>query len=599
MDIFKRGKKIDRKRAIKIITVLCTVLFIVKVLMVYSQPPECEMVAFTTFSESLEKGEVEKVYIDSNKRKVRYTLLDDRTRDLSLEEREEIPLSEKKFYITDYPFNNLEFSKLVLDSGAQLEVNSFGSNIWSTILAVLLNILPLVIFLGLVLRLANKQISGNGGIIAQKRDTKVTFKDIVGHDEALHDIQQALKLMVNAEKYQDLNVTAPKGILLIGPPGTGKTMIAEAIANEAKMSFFPVDSSAMIDRFVGLGAKNIRDTFAKARSNQPAIVFFDEIDAIGALRGSTLSTSEHQQTLNALLQELDGFKPNEQVYIMAATNRFESLDPALVRSGRFDRKITINPPRDTKVRVKLLQHYLDGVLDETLNLDIIARQTSGFSGADIKNICNEAKMMVILNDEKTVKQEYLEEAIDKVMFNGNRTKNEYKKDLEIAAYHESGHALSMLLSDMPIARISVIPNTSGVGGMVIRQEDSESLMTTKRTLINQIKSLYCGRIAEELIFGADGVTIGASNDLSMADKILDRYLFEFAFDKDYGLVKLDDRTHAEKKSELANSLYREAYKELENNIDILKKIAEEVLKKETIDGVELKEMYERFKASVV
>lgn len=553
-------------------------------------------VEFEQLEDELDKGDVDTVYIDPSAVNIRYTLLTEDTEFLTIEERNKIPISEKQLYITGYPNGDDNFNREVLESGAQLVYKDFGDSIASDFVIALIKELPFILFMGLALfmswRITKKQFEfGTSKAKLVPENTNVTFDDIIGQDEVIKDIKMELKLMQNESMYKELNARPVKGLLLAGPPGTGKTMIAKALANEAKIKFFYINSSSIIDRFVGMGAKNVRDAFETAKKNQPCILFFDEIDAIGSNRDNTMQNSENTQTLNALLQELDGFETSDKVYLIAATNRMDRLDPALVRPGRFDRKIVINPPRDSATRLKLFEHYLKDATDEEVDLQVMAKQTAGFTGADIAQICNEAKVIAIQNDKKKVSSENIEEALDKFLLNGNRTRNEYKKDLEIVAYHESGHALSMLLNGMPVARISVIPNTSGVGGMVV-QQDEETLFISKKTARNKIKSLYSGRIAEELVFGSENITSGASNDIEQAQKLLEKYVIDLGFDTETGLAAPKDETDTKKRiSELAKVYYETAKEEIKSHMDVLEKIEKQVIEKETMTGSELTELY--------
>lgn len=543
------------------------------------------------FLEMLNNQEIEVIYADTLGKRLRFAPYTDETRKLTEQEREKLEYKLSDLYETDLLTLKAED---VSKCGARIVYKSFSSGaktaFWTMGLPIIMN----VAMLGFLFYIFNKQFNfrtNKSNLVKENKEVK--FEDVIGQDEVIDDIKSLIEVMKNKDKYKDVDLRIPKGVLLIGPPGTGKTMIAKAMATEAGMKFFAVNSSSMIDRFVGMGAKNVRETFAEARKNTPCIVFFDEIDAIGTARDLS-GNSENRQTINALLQELDGFSNRDNMLVVAATNCYEQLDKALIRAGRFDRKIVINPPKDAETRLRLLEHYLGNLNNDSLNLMAIAKQLQGFTGADIDQVCNEAKLIMVQRGLDKIDQDNIEEAIDKTLFNGNRTRNKYETDLNIVAHHESGHALSLLLNNKPVARISIVPSTSGVGGMVV-SEDEDTLFTTKSDIRAQVKSMYSGRIAEELIFGADSITSGASNDLEKANALLDSYIKNFAFDEDYGLIPLDDKTSGQRKSEIAKSLYEEAYKELSNNLDILKELAKKVLEEETMDGDQLKSFYNSIK----
>ena len=556
-------------------------------------------VTFNQFNEMLVNGDIDTVFIDTQEANIKFRVYTEETRGLTPTQRGQLPVVLGDMYITDYLNNNEMLTQLIVESGAMLEYRSFGAS--STMLAVLQMLLGIGINLGflyMVYRLMKKQTNFSSGQKAQMVSEQVSnihFSDIIGQDEVIDDIKHVIKVMQDKDKYAQFNVRLPKGILLIGPPGTGKTMIAKALANEAHMNFFSVNSSALIDRFVGMGAKNIRETFEEAKKHTPCIIFLDEIDAIGGSRQSGIDNSEHRQTLNALLQELDGFTGSENILVIGATNCYEYLDKALVRAGRFDRKIIINPPRDSDTRLALLKHYLGDSITDGVNLDVVAKQLAGFTGADIDQVSNEAKLICIQKGEARVTQDIIDEAIEKALFNGNRTKTKYVDDLNIVAHHECGHALSLLLNGLPVARISVVPNTSGVGGMVLQQE-GDTLFYKKNDIRCRVKSMYSGRIAEELVFGAENITSGASSDLKQANNMLDHYINDFAFDSEYGLIPLAEEKAQDKKRELAQELYNEAKEEIRDNLDILKSMAVVVLENETMDGESLTDLYNRLVA---
>ena len=548
-------------------------------------------VPYEEFQKDLKDGKIDTVYVDAHDIDVKFSLLNDKTKNLSLDDRNKIPLSKKEVYRTSYPYNSNDFSMEVIQNGAQFIVKSLYIqpvfvNFITTILAF---ILPIYAMYLLMIKIVDRQFgfSTQKSVLKPELTSHVRLSDVIGQDEVIDELKTELRLMREQDTYSSLHVRPSKGILLLGPPGTGKTMIAKALANEAHMNFYYVNSSAFIDRFVGMGAKNIRDTFKTARENQPCILFFDEIDAIGMSRDTNMGNQEGIQTLNALLQELDGFKTSDQVFVIAATNREDHIDPALLRSGRFDRKITINPPKNAAVRKKLFEKYLGTACDETVNLDAISKQTSGFTGADIAQIANEAKLISVQNGLTSVSQNALEDAIDKFLLKGNKTKTSHTKDLSIVSFHECGHALSMILSGLPVARISIIPNTSGVGGMVVR-EDQDHMFLTKDQLEKEIISLYAGRAAEELIFGRDFITNGASNDISVAKEQLKSYVLDYGFSEKIGMAETEDSDAVQEEiNRLSFVFYNKAKNELKEHLDVLKEMQKVVLKEETMDGGKL------------
>lgn len=581
-----------------------------------------EVVDYKVFQEQLASNNVNVVYLDSEQ--MRWVTVDDSSKfveeirekkkkslkkgeELSdivtVEERTQAAAKVRKLYETNYPYYD-DFRKDLLENGVVIVYRSFSSVFFKYIvlLASAIPVIIMAVLLWVVMQQSSGGLFGKGKTATATRDKSVTFKDIIGLDENLEDIKFTLSIIKNKKLRKKHNLRAPKGLLLAGPPGTGKTMIAKAISNELKINMISVDSSSLIQLYVGLGAMRVREIFKEARQHKPCILFFDEIDAIGAERGNSRGNSENDQTLNALLQEMDGFDSESGIFVIAATNRIDTLDKALLRPGRFDKKIIINPPKNNDNRLKLYEYYLKGEDLSDVDLNTIAKQSSGFTGADIAQVTNEAKMIAVANNIETLNTKILEEAIDKIWFKGNRTKTAVDKDKEITAYHESGHALSSILNKMPVARISIVPNTSGVGGMVVN-EDEDTAFTTKEVLRNRIKMAYGGRIAEELIYGKEKITTGASADIRMATNVIRAYIEEYGFDSDIGMIDVTSMIKAgyllennvtDKISKLSKELYEESYEQIKANIDILHKMAKVVKQEETIDGTRLMKYYEQF-----
>lgn len=583
-----------------------------------------EVVEYNVFQEQLKNHEVNVVFLESDSmqwvtnedskdelEKVRENERkklkngEELAEEITVEQRKLAANNVRKIYETNYPYYD-DFRKDLLENGAVIVYKSFSS-LFVKYVILLVSATP-VILMGLVLWVvmaqANGGLFGKGKTATATKDKSVKFSDIIGLDENIDDIKFTLSILKNKKLRKKHNLRAPKGLLLAGPPGTGKTMIAKAISNELNINMISVDSSSIIQMYVGLGAMRIREIFKEARLHKPCIIFFDEIDAIGGVRGGDKggAATEYDQTLNALLQEMDGFAADGGVFVIAATNRIDTLDKALLRPGRFDKKIVINPPRNVDTRYKLYEYYLKGEDLSEVDLNTIAKQSSGFTGADIAQITNEAKMIAVANGLETLNTKIIEEAIDKVWFKGNRTKNAKEKDKEITAYHESGHALSSILNNMPVARISIVPNTAGVGGMVVN-EDEDTAFITKETLRNRVKMAYSGRIAEELIYGKDKITTGASADIKMATNVIRAYIEEYGFDREIGMIDVTSMIKAgyllegnvtDKIYKLSTELYNEAYNQIKDNLDILHKMALVVKQEETIDGTKLKEYYNKF-----
>ena len=461
-----------------------------------------------------------------------------------------------------------------------------------------------------------------GGRVTEKdviQTTDVTFDDIIGHDEIIDDIKFITELIKNPDKGKEVGVQIPKGILLDGPPGTGKTLLAKAIAHEAGVPFLNQNASGLIEMYVGLGAKRVRGLFKIARKKEPCVVFIDEIDAVGAKiarkkapcvvfideidavgakRGKDKNSSENDQTINALLQEMDGFNGREGIFIIAATNRADTLDEALVRSGRFDRKITVNPPRDWTVRRDLFEHYLGKFkCSEAIDIDTLAKQTPGFTGADIAMVCNEASIVAIMHNKEEIDTACIEEAIDKKVFNGNRSKTEAPEDdRNIVAYHEAGHAVMHYILGEPIARASIQATTSGVGGVVFGV-DKGTMFTTRKMLRDMVLVGYAGRVSEEIKFGTENITTGARNDIEQATDIITSYIEKYGFDEDFGLLSIgvladkhliDSKYIVNRSSTISKELYIECKKLLSENYEKVELLAKALLKHETMSGADIK-----------
>lgn len=448
-------------------------------------------------------------------------------------------------------------------------------------------------------------IGNSGAKIYAESDIKTTFADVAGQDEAKETLTEIVDFLHNPSKYTEVGASLPKGALLVGPPGTGKTLIARAVAGEAKVPFFAISGSEFVQMFVGMGAAKVRDLFKQANEKAPCIIFIDEIDAIGKRRDSGMGNDEREQTLNQLLTEMDGFDGRKGVVILAATNRPESLDKALLRPGRFDRRVQMELP-DLEGRKAILSVHLKKVKHNDIDMNIVARATAGSSGAELANIVNEAALRAVRMGHKSVTTSDLEESVETVLA-GAQKKNTVLSDTEkkLVAYHEIGHALvaAMQTHSAPIHKITIIPRTSGALGYTMQVDNGEHYLMDKKELINRIVTLTGGRSAEETVFGA--VTTGASNDIEQATKLARAMVTRYGMSEKYDMMGLETVNNAylggdssltcsaDTASDIDRevlNVIKEAHEKAKSiitkHMDIMHKAATFLIEKETITGDE-------------
>jgi len=553
---------------------------------------EIKEVSYNQFLDYVETGAVDTVYYNKNVEYITFTMYNDDTRGLSKEERKDYNYKNEDKRKVLNP-NKDTFREDMLLKDVNIVKTDDNKELISAILSLITTIAIYIIIIKLMMSIMVPGSNINEKDMIQKTD--VTFDDIIGHDEIINDVKFITELIKHPEKGEKIGAKLPHGILLEGPPGTGKTLIAKAIAHEADVPFINQNASGFIEMYVGLGAKRVRSLFKLAKKKAPCIIFIDEIDAIGVARDSKNSHSENEQTINALLQEMDGFGTADNIFVIAATNRADALDKALVRSGRFDRRIVVNPPRDWTVRRDLFNHYLDKYkVADDLDIDTLAKQTSGFTGADIAMVCNEASIIAVMADSEVINKDDLESAIDRKIFRGNRSKAETDtSDRQIVAYHEAGHAVMTWLLGRPIARASIQSTTSGVGGAVFR-EDTTSKFTSNKDLRELVMIAYAGRASEDIKFKS--LSDGASNDITKATEMMTEYIERLGFDDDFGLLDmgvlsrehlLDSKDITKKLSQMSKELYTECKQKLNDNYGKVETLAQSLLDCNTLSGDEI------------
>lgn len=525
----------------------------------------------------------------------------------------------------DYYTGNVSDDTLVkrLDKAGVEFKSQIPDTASSLIMDIFITVILPIVLLVFMFNFLMKKMSKGGGMMGigksnakmyMEKQTGVTFLDVAGEDEAKESLQEVVDFLHNPGKYTGIGAKLPKGALLVGPPGTGKTLLAKAVAGEAKVPFFSLSGSAFVEMYVGVGASRVRDLFKQAQQMAPCIIFIDEIDAIGKSRDSQLGgNDEREQTLNQLLAEMDGFDSNKGLLLLAATNRPEILDPALLRPGRFDRRIIVDKP-DLKGRIDVLKvHAKDVKMDETVNLEEIALATSGAVGSDLANMINEAAINAVKKGRNVVSQADLFEAVEVVLV-GKEKKDRImsQKERRIVSYHEVGHALVTALQKdaEPVQKITIVPRTMGALGYVMQTPEEEKFLNTKAELEAMLVTALAGRAAEELVF--DTVTTGASNDIEQATKIARAMVTQYGMSEKFGLIGLEsiqnryldgravmncgEATAAEIDQEVMKMLkgaYAEAKRMLSEHRETMDQIAGFLIEKETITGKEFMKIYRR------
>ena len=567
-------------------------------------------ISYTKFINMLKKGEVKKVTFESDR--------------ISIEPKQgqQMPLVKVTYY-TGYVNDTTLVQDMLNKYGVEFtaQVESGGSGILQFLATYILPFAALWVLLWFFMRSATKGGGLMGGVgksnakMYVEKKTGVSFADVAGEEEAKESLTELVDFLKNPDKYRKIGARLPKGALLVGPPGTGKTLLAKALAGEAGVPFFSLSGSDFVEMFVGVGASRVRDLFKQATQNAPCIIFIDEIDAIGKSRDSQYGggNDEREQTLNQLLSEMDGFDSSKGIIILGATNRPEVLDKALLRPGRFDRRIIVEKP-DLKGRVEVLRvHSHDVLMDDTVDLEEIALATSGAVGADLANMVNEAAIMAVKDGRSVVSQKDLFEAVE-VVLAGKEKKDRIlgKEEKKIVSYHEIGHALvaTLLKNTEPVQKITIVPRTMGALGYVMQVPEEEKYLMKKGELISEITTLLGGRAAEEVNF--DDVTTGASNDIEKATSIARSMVTQYGMSDKFGLMGLEtvqsryldgrpvlncgEKTESEIDGEvmkILDSCYAEAKRIIEEHTVVLQLLADHLIEKETITGKEFVEIFER------
>ena len=605
----------SNKRAHSLIYYCCLAVLIIMLLNTFVFPlifqPNIVEVGYSDFLTMIDNGQVSEVSYDETEGEITFIATDSD--------------GVRHYYITGtWPDDGQYLLQRLVDAGVKFSAD-IPTEMNPLLYFFVSWILPAIVFVligiwfnnwlkkhGAMSGMDNAMSFGKSGAKVYVADEKtgVHFSNVAGQEEAKESLKEIVDYLHDAKKYSEIGAKLPKGVLLVGPPGTGKTMLAKAVAGEAGVPFFSISGSEFVEMFVGMGAAKVRDLFKQANEKAPCIIFIDEIDAIGQKRNTAGigGNDEREQTLNQLLSEMDGFDGTKGVVILAATNRPESLDPALLRPGRFDRRIQVELP-DLAGREAILRVHARYIVTEgNIDYNAIAKATAGASGAELANIVNEAALRAVRLGRKFVKQEDLEESVETVIA-GAQKKNSVltEQDKKIVAYHEVGHALVAALQthSAPVTKITIIPRTSGALGYTMQVDDGNKVLMSKQEILNKIATFTGGRSAEELVFGKDNMTTGASNDIEQATKLARALVTRYGMTEDFDMVAMETVQNqylggdsslscAQQTAykidaltvEIVKAAHQRAYDMLNKNKDKLDKIAKYLLEKETINGEE-------------
>lgn len=593
-------------RVVKNLSIYIFIVLVIIFLLKYTTPPSTVILPldYSQFREELNQGQIKTVVIQT----------EDLTNIITGEK-----VDETKFE-TKGPATDTDLYKLLDEKKVSWKSELPPHPGWWT--GLLTTLLPILLFVVLFFFLMQQTQGGGNRVMSfgksrAKLQTdekkKVTFADVAGADEVKEEMEEIVEFLKNPKKFEELGAKIPRGVLLFGPPGTGKTLLARAVAGEADVPFFSISGSDFVEMFVGVGASRVRDLFEQAKKNAPCIVFVDEIDAVGRQRGAGLGGGhdEREQTLNQLLVEMDGFSPNEGIIILAATNRPDILDPALLRPGRFDRQVVVDAP-DVNGRKEILKVHIKGKpLDDSVNLEVLARRTPGFTGADLANLTNEAALLAARQNRKKITMADMENSIERVIAGPEKkSKVISEKEKWLVCYHESGHAVVgyMLPNTDPVHKVSIIPR-GRAGGYTLLLPKEDRYYATKSQLLDQVTMLLAGRVSEELVL--KDISTGAQNDLERSTDIVRKMVVEFGM-SDLGPMtygsKTDtpflgrdlarDRNYSEEVASAIDNQVRQAIEKsynkakeiLEKNIDTLHLVAKTLFEKETIESEEFEEL---------